>query len=126
MRSSLLLAAFVFTVPAGALAQTTCYSPSDCTGMMHCTSLDDGIVPGRCTTDARIINKTPPKVIKPPPAAPKTSSSSSAPMTITPAQQEAMLKSLASTMKSMMDSMNSMMNGMVKSIGCMFGACKKA
>jgi hypothetical protein len=124
MRStSLFLLAVLLLLPIGASAQKACYSPSDCTGMMHCTSLDDSIVPGRCTTDARITN-TKPKVTPPP--APKAPPPTPAPsLGITPEQQEAMLKSLASTMKSMMDSMNSMMTGMLKSLSCILG-CKKA
>lgn len=31
-----------------AFAQSNCYSPSDCAPPQHCTSLDDGIIPGTC------------------------------------------------------------------------------
>ncbi len=115
--------------------------------MEHCTSLDDGIVPGRCTTDARIIQKKPvvpvaPKVPKPVPVVKKSSSSAakSSSSSIKSSSSSSVMQSgssssidmgaLAKTMQSMMESfaswgksITSSLTSMAESFKCTFGGC---
>jgi len=42
----------VLLIPVAAWAQATCYSPSDCAAPQVCSSVLDGVIPGRCTEPA--------------------------------------------------------------------------
>ncbi len=65
-------------IPVAAWAQATCYSPSDCAAPQVCSSVLDGVIPGRCTEPAAEQEPEPEKPaptpitdVAPPPAAPQ-------------------------------------------------------